>query len=294
MSPRESWVPAAVVALWTCLLLAGCAAVAPAPEPKAPPSAVPVRDYIIYSNTVWSGDLLVERPVVVARTATLTVAPGARVYFDLPEPAADKDRKPWVLVQGALVAIGSAERPIFFAPVKPVRNEWDDMIVIEGAKEAHLTYCTFAQGPWGLHIHDTPADVTRCEFRGNYGGVRFQGGRVILRQNRFLDNRIGVRSLKASPVLEENTFSGNLTGVFFREGVTGAVLRRNNFDNREYDLKLGEGQVADVDAAGNWWSPGRSGGSGRRIYDAAVDASLGRVQVEPALAAPWSPEVAGR
>ncbi|MEW6488816.1 MAG: right-handed parallel beta-helix repeat-containing protein [Thermodesulfobacteriota bacterium] len=294
MSARKPWVPPVGLALWTALLLTSCAAVSPAPEPAAPSSAVPLRDYIIYSNTVWSGDLLVERPVIVARTATLTVAPGTRVYFDLPEPAADKDRKPWVLVQGALVAIGSGERPISFAPVKATRNEWDDMIFIEGAKEAHLAYCTFAQGPWGLHIHDTPADVTHCEFRGNYGGVRFQGGRVVLRGNRFLDNQVGVRCLKASPVVEENHFSGNLTAIFFREGVTGAVLRRNNFDNREYDVKLGEGQATDVDATGNWWSPGKDGGSGRRIYDAGVDAALGRVQVEPALAAPWSPEGGGR
>jgi len=59
-------------------------------------------------------------------------------------------------------------------------------------------------------------------------------------------------------------------------------------------VKLGEGQAIDVDATGNWWSPGKDGRAGRRIYDAAVDAALGRVKVEPALAAPWSPEVAGR
>lgn len=294
MSARKLWVPPVGLALWTALLLAGCAGIAQAPEPAAPSSAVSLRDYIIYSNTVWSGDVLVERPVVVARTATLTVAPGTRVYFDLPKPAADKDRKPWILVQGALVAIGSAERPISFAPVKEIRNEWDNMIAIEGAKEAHLAYCTFAQGPWGLHIHDTAVDVTRCEFRDNYGGVRFQGGRVVLRENRFLDNQIGVRCLRASPVVEENTFSGNLTGIFFREGVTGAVLRRNNFDNREYDVKLGEGQATDVDATGNWWSPGKDGSPVRRIYDAGLDPALGRVHVAPALTAPWSPEVAGR
>lgn len=294
MSARKRLVAPVGLALLAALLLASCAAVAPAPAPVAPPTAVPLRDYIIYSNTVWSGDLLVERPVIVARTATLTLAPGTRVYFNVPEPATDKDRKPWVLVQGALVAIGSAERPISFAPTKPTSNEWDDIIFLEGAKEAHLAFCTFAQGPWGLHIHDTPADVTRCEFRGNYGGVRFQGGRVVLRGNRFLDNQIGVRCLKASPVLEENTFSGNLTGIFFREGVTGAVLRRNNFDNREYDVKLGEGQTAGVDASGNWWSTGKDGRPGGRIYDAQKDESLGRVRVEPALAAPWSPEVAGQ
>jgi len=271
-------------------LLAGCAGVAPPAAVEVPPTATPVKDYIVYANTAWSGDLKVERPVVVARTATLTLAPGTRVFFDIPEPAPGKDRQPWILVQGGLVAMGSAERPISWLPVKPTQNEWDDMIYLEGAKEAHLRFCTFTQGPWGLHIHDTPVTITESEFQGNYGGVRFQGGQVVLRGNRFLDNQIGVRCLKASPTLEENTFTGNLTGIFFREGVSGAVLRRNNFDNREYDVKLGEGQAQDVDAAENWWSVAKGGRLGDRIFDAEDGENLGRVIADRPLPTPWGVE----
>jgi len=265
-----------------------CAAVAPPPpRPQAPLSAAAVTDHIIYAPTTWSEDLRVDRPVVVARTATLTVSPGSRIFFDIPEPAAGEDRQPWILVQGSMVAQGSVEAPISFISVRGTKGDLDDMIQFQGAKEAHFRHCVFEQGPWALHIHETTVDVLSCEFRQNYGGVRFQGGRVTLRGNRFMDNEIGVRCLKATPVIEENSFMGNRTGIFFREGVAGVVLRRNAFDNREYDLKLGEGQMQDVDAAENWWQAAQAGQLADRIYDATDSKGLGTVATDRPLAAPW-------
>jgi len=271
-------------------LVAGCAGAPPTPTaPQVPASAGLVQDHIIYNSTTWSGDLRVDRPIVVARPATLTVSPGTRVFFDVAEPAAGAERQPWILVQGSLVALGTAEAPISFISVRAAKGDLDDMIQFQGGKEAHFRRCVFVQGPWALHIHETTVDVLDCEFRENYGGVRFQGGRVTLRGNRFTDNEIGIRCLKTTPVIEENVFLGNRTGVFFREGVAGAVLRRNAFDNREYDVKLGEGQGQDVDAAENWWKAGESGQLATRIYDADDGENLGRVTTDRPLPAPWAP-----
>jgi nitrous oxidase accessory protein NosD len=189
-----------------------------------------------------------------------------------------------------MVAMGTAEQPIAFRSVEVRQNELDDIIQVQQAREAHFRYCVFERGPWALHIHETDADVISCVFRDNYGGVRFQGDRVVLRGNRFEWNTLGVRCLKATPVVEENAFVGNATGIFFREGVEGAVVRRNNFDNVEYDVKLGESQSADVDAAQNWWAPLKGGAPDERIYDGADAPGLGRVLVAPPLPAPWGQE----
>ncbi len=279
-------------ALGTTLLLAfwisGCAGT-PATKTVAVPSAAgTIRDHIIYSRTSWSGDVRLVEPVIVTRTGTLTLQPGTRIYFDLPDPAPNHERDPWVLVLGSLVALGTEEHPILFIDVQNRQNELDDMIQVQEAKEVHFRHCVFERGPWGLHIHGTSVDVTDCTFRSNYGGVRFQGGEVVLRGNRFEGNRIGVRCLSASPVIEQNAFVGNLTGVFFREGVQDAVLRSNNFDNREYDVKLGEGQVHDVAAPGNWWKAAEDAALQERIYDGQDSDGVGRVVVDSRLATPWT------
>jgi len=268
-------------------VVAGCAGVSQPTAPQIPPTATLVKDRIVYASTTWSGDLRLDRPVVVARTATLTVSPGTRVFFDVPPPAAGAEPQPWILVQGSLIAVGTPEAPITFTSTRATKGGVEDMIQFQSAKEAHFRRCVFTYGPWAVHSHETTVDVFDCEFRENYGGVRFQGGQISLRQNRFVDNEIGVRCLKASPVIEENSFVGNRTGVFFREGVAAAVVRHNAFDNREYDLKLGEGQVHDVDAGENWWKSAQAGNLAERIYDAVDGEGLGRVATDRALPNPW-------
>ncbi|GAB4286403.1 MAG: hypothetical protein Kow0092_39970 [Deferrisomatales bacterium] len=287
MKPARS--AALLLTAWA-LLVGGCAAPGTAPSVRVPVSARTVADHIVYQPTTWSGELRINRPVIVTATASLTVQPGTKVYFDLPEPPPDRDPKPWILVIGTLVAAGTPERPVVFSSVSLRNNELEDMIQVQKAKEVHLRHCVFERGPWALHAHETPTDVVSCVFRHNFGGVRFQGGPVTLRGNRFEDNRIGVRALRTSPIIEENTFSGNLTGIFFRQGVADAVIRRNNFDDREYDIKLGEAQSQDVQAGGNWWKAWEAGRLSDRIYDGADSEGVGAVRVDSPLDAPWGAE----
>ena len=278
------------VCLVALLAAIGCTEMAPKPVVMAPPTAQPLKDYIIYSPTTWSGEIRIVRPVIVTTKATLTLQPGTKVFFDLPDAPPGKDPEPWILVLGSLVAMGTAEQPILFSSVRLWQNDVDDMIKVDGAKEAHFRRCVFERGPWAIHVHETAADLSDCIFREDFGGVRFQGGKIVLRGNRFQDNRIGVRSLRSSPVIEENSFFGNLTGIFFREGIAGAVVRRNNFDNREYDIKLGETQTEDVDASGNWWQAAQGGRLAERIYDGKDTPGIGRVNIDSPLAAPWGAE----
>ncbi len=289
---RSDRVP--VTRLWAALaavtlgaLLSGCAQNRVPAELAVPPTAQTVEEKILYAPATWSGDVRVVRPLLVTRGASLTLLPGTRVYFDLPAPAPGETPTPWILVMGSLVATGTPEQPVVFTSVRRRVGELEDMVQIQKGKEAHFRHCRFERGPWGLHVHETPVEVTNSVFRDSYGGVRFLGGPVRLRGNRFEGNRIGVRCLKGSPVIEENEFLANLTGIFFREGVQDPVVRRNNFDNLEYDVKLGEGQAGDVVAAGNWWRAAAAGTLAERLYDGADSEGLGRIVTEPALAAPW-------
>lgn len=278
---------ALLIAVVVALGIAGCIGGAPSAQIKVPDTARVVQDHILWAPTTWSGEVRLVRPLIVTRTGSLTLKPGTRVYFDLPEVQDGEDREPWILIQGNLVALGTAEQPIVFTSATLRHSELDDMIHVQDAKEAHLRNCVFERGPWALHIHNTPVEISDSSFRDNYGGVRFQGNKVVLHDSRFTDNRIGVRCLKGSPVIEQNEFTGNLTGIFFREGVVDPVVRHNNFDNREYDLKLGEAQALDVDAARNWWASSANGQPEDRIFDGGDSEGIGFVATDPVLSEPW-------
>lgn len=256
--------------------------------PETPSTAILIKDHIVYLPTTWSGDVRITKPIIVTKGSTLTLREGTRVFFDIPEPAQGTTKEPWILVQGAIVAMGSPEMPILFTSASPRNQDFDDMIAIREAKEAIFQNCIFEFGPWGIHIHDTPTRVNDCIFRNNFGGMRFKGDNINIKGNVFSNNTLGIRCLMGSPVIEENTFDSNLTGIFFREGIGNISLKHNNFSNEEYDLKMGENQTADVDASGNWWQAEAKGNLNDKIYDLNDSEDLGRVILTPTLAAPWS------
>jgi len=266
----------------------GCLASRQVIVPVVPPTASTIKSHIIYAPTTWSGDVRIAKPIIVTKGATLKIREGTRIFFDIPEPAKGETRDPWVLVHGAVTAVGTPQNPILFTSTT-LRNsaDFDDMFAIRDAKEANFQNCTFELGPWGIHIHDTPTIVYNCTFRDNFGGMRFKGNNVEIRGNSFTNNKIGIRCLMGGPVIEENTFTANLTGIFFREGIANISLKRNNFYNDEYDLKMGENQTADVDASDNWWRAMGKGKIEERIYDVNDSPGVGRVIFTPALADPW-------
>ncbi|MEW6487305.1 MAG: right-handed parallel beta-helix repeat-containing protein [Thermodesulfobacteriota bacterium] len=265
-----------------------------APPPEVARFDVPHEARIVAGQTlsgspIWSGDLRVVGPVVVPTGAALTLQPGTRVFFDLPETEELEPDSAWITVHGRIHAEGTEEAPILFTPVEPRQNPLENMVDVREAQDARFRHCVFRRGPWGLHLHDTRGTVEACRFWDNYGGVRGRGGEIVLRANRFEGNRIGVRLWRASPVIEGNSFVANLTGIFFRQEVEGALVRHNNFGDLEYAVKLGELQTSDVDASNNWWGAADSTALAQKIFDGADSEGVGRVIVEPRLSGPWAP-----
>lgn len=251
-----------------------------------PEGAVEWKEKLIYGSSRWSGDVVVRQPLVVAKTGTLTIEAGTRVFFDVPPTLREETPVPWVLVHGKLLVLGTPESPVTFSSVSIRDDERTDAFSIQGAKEARFLSAVFERLGWGIHLHDTPAEIYGCDFRDNYGGMRFKSDGMKLSGNLFERNRIGVRLLDSKDViLSGNTFRDNLTGIFFRQAIQGALVERNNFADLEYDVKLGEGQVESVQAANNFWKAQAEGHLAEKIYDAEDSQGLGQVHFDPMLPA---------
>jgi nitrous oxidase accessory protein NosD len=245
---------------------------------------------IIYGEEVWSGDILVPQPVTITKTGTLTIAEGSTIYFDVPDNYYGVET-PWLTVRGSLVIRGSEDKPVRLTSVYIHHHPNQDIVNVVAAKQLLVEHAIFERGGWGLHIHDTPARVSDSIFRDNYGGARFKSDEIAFNANRFERNRIGIRYLHSTGAMfTENTFSGNLTGIFFREGVKTPALKRNDFDNYEYDIKLGENQTINIEAGGNWWANATRAALDEFIYDGKDSEGVGIVYTSPLADKPFTLE----
>ncbi|TLN16171.1 hypothetical protein FDZ71_06900 [bacterium] len=262
-------------------------------EECAPPVT---EDAGIFLNgaTVWSGNVQVDKNIIIPKGSSLTILPGAKIRFALPEVKPGEKTVPWLLILGDLKAEGRAEAPIGFSPEKPRVNQSENMVEAREGTSIALGWCVFENGPWAVHLHDAKADISSTVFRNNHGGLRYKGGEVSVRKSRFEGNKVGARLWFARPVFEENSFINNETGIFFREGIEQAAIRRNNFDNLDYDIKIGDFQEADIDASSNWWKASAMGELADRIFDGSDSEGVGRLVTDPVLSAPFEPKNVSR
>ncbi len=237
---------------------------------------------------VWEGAVTVREDVVIERGETLVIRPGTRVSFAFRDADGDGAGDARIIAKGGVRAVGTSSAPIEFAPERegPLPR-WTE-ILIEDAPRAEFVWCRFSGARHPLHAHRTPLLVEHGIFERNEIGVRFTGGPVALRRNRFSGNGTAVRYWESSPEIVANSFDGNATAVFVREGSARTVLTGNNFAaSADYHVKLGEAQTADVDARENWWGTVRTEEIERLIYDRLDADYLGRVRYDAPASGPW-------
>ncbi len=235
-------------------------------------------------DAVWAGKVLVParpRPLTVVRGASVSVRPGTVAAF-----AAGAGLK----VYGDLIARGTAEKRIRFTSAGTKRPASWGEISIERSQASAVENCDFEYATWGMHCHFVPITIRGCRFMDGDGGIRFRSGPMRIVNNLFLRNRIGIRGFFPEVTIAENEFRDNEIAVFIRQGGGGAELHRNNFiASRRYDLRLGDFNNEDVDAAGNYFDGPPQVFDGRREPGIGM-ARLGRMLAKPLKVLSWLPE----
>lgn len=88
-------------------------------------------------DMLLTGDVLIVKPLTVPEGVTLTIDPGTIVRF---EKSAKADNG--IVVKGALVAVGTREKPIRFIPKDAAAGPWRG-IEFQGAGRGRLEFCSF-------------------------------------------------------------------------------------------------------------------------------------------------------
>ena len=266
-------------------LLTACAVARPPLE---------LADAVIADRQVWSGEVRIRGVVTVKKDGHLTILPGTRVVFEPLDRDRDGIGDGELLVEGGLVARGTAEAPIVFtsAATQPKAADWK-YLYLDFAREGKLAYVISEYAYSGVQIHFCKATVNDSEFRFNVDGLRFSTVNLLATGNRMHHNTHGVRfeERRSQAHLHHNDIRDNDIGLFVvtRSDDAARIEFNNIAGNRQYNVKMGLEQPGHVTLPRNWWGTTDPVAIEQSFFDARQDPALGRVRAHEPLTGPVNP-----
>jgi hypothetical protein len=211
-----------------------------AASPRAPKL---LQDEVLLGDVVWQGHLLIDGLIRLPPGNRLIILPGTVVEFKKKDSNGDGIGENGLMLQGVLIAKGTAENPILFRSAEKEKNrgDWDAINIFnsDGAQNL-IEYCQLEDAYRGLHFHFANVAVQNSIFRNNYRGVQFQESAAALRKNIFHGNISAVQARDSQITFNDNKLLHNIFGAsFFRSHLD---IRGNTFGgNLDFGLKIREG-----------------------------------------------------
>lgn len=250
--------------------------------------ALKLGDSVIEGEVTWSGVVHVDGIVTVKKTGHLTIEPGTVILFQPGDLDGDGIGDAELLVEGTLIARGTADAPIVFtsAAEQPKESDWK-YLYLDFAREAELDYVISEYAYSGLQVHFCRARVTNSIFRYNVDGLRFSTVKLYAAGNRLYANRHGLRYEErgSDATLHHNDIRNNKIGIFVvtRSEDKTRIEQNNITGNSQYNVKLGWQQPGDVTLPNNWWGTAVPEAIRQTFFDRQFDDSLGVVSAPHAL-----------
>lgn len=219
--------------------------------PAKPPVAegAPVgrryRDMVLLGETIWQGRIVIDGTVRVPEGSRLVILPGTIVEFTKKDTNGDGIGENGIMIQGRLVAKGSAASPIIFrsAEKMPRMGDWDSVNIMNSAAGQNLIeYCRIEHAYRGLHFHFSTVAIHSTTLTDNYRGIQFQESVVVMQGNTLCGNRSGVQGRDSEVELLDNLICNNQVGGNFLRATLVARGNRVIANGRE-GLRLREGAV---------------------------------------------------
>jgi hypothetical protein len=153
------------------------------PGPPVPAAgARRIGDTFLDADRTLDGDVVVDGIVRVAPGVTLTILPGARIFFTFRDTDGDGIGENGIFLQGNLRARGTASQPIGFHPVEGEGpGRWDSINFMASDRGENVLEHVEISGAYrGLHAHfsrlrGVDVRISRC-----YRGAQFQESEVTL------------------------------------------------------------------------------------------------------------------
>ncbi len=192
-------------------------------EESAPPGAPPapgalrLGDTFIDRDRTLSGDVIVDGVIRVAPDVTLTLAPGARIFFAFRDTDGDGIGENGVFLQGNLSARGTEDQPIRFRPLGgPGRGLWDSINFMASDSGENVLEHVAIEGAYrGLHAHFSRLSGRDIRISGCVRGVQFQESEVRLAGLSVEESQSALRCRDSDVVLEGFRSRATASGANF-------------------------------------------------------------------------------
>ncbi len=126
-----------------------------------------LADTLESTNVTWAGAVYLDSDLEIQSGKTLTIAPGTTVYL-LASPEPDQVD---ILVNGALVAVGTEAEPISFVPYRPAMGAatWGSVVFLPGAdgSSSRLEHVVIRDATAGLRCAGTAPSLRNVIFETN-------------------------------------------------------------------------------------------------------------------------------
>lgn len=267
-----------------CLLTAICHLAGCTHPAAPPPDVLRYHGELLTSDIVWSGQVLIDGSVKIAKGATLTIKPGTEIAFVRRDADGDGLGDGTLIVEGQLIAVGTRAAPIVFrsAAVAPQPGDWLELRV-DFSREVQLRYCEIRDSAYTLHAHFTRGTIEDCTIHGNFDGCRLGQATFTFRHNLIEHNRgKGINFRNSQVTIENNIIRYNDSGIFLFENDRPIEVRDNNFYGNIDNFRLGDFYTGDVTLGNNWWGTPDPAAADATIFDRKADPGIGRVMIEAA------------
>lgn len=189
------------------------------------------RDAVLTEDTAWRGEVFVEGALTVAPQTTLTLEPGTVVRFR--RTVAGEGAGPLLLVQGRLVARGSAEAPVRFTSSfsDPQAGEWQGIVFLGSEKKNLLEQCRVEGAAVGIDASFSTVTLKEVSLAACGTGVRFQDSIVTVSGGGASGCAVGMDLAESESDIRGITVRGNRIGMTVRSGslfLEGASITDNS------------------------------------------------------------------
>jgi hypothetical protein len=232
----------------------------PPPGASPAPGALRLADTFIDRDRAISGDVIVEGVIRVAPGATLSLAPGTRIFFAFRDTDGDGIGESGIFLQGNLSAPGTEEKPIVFRALEGGgRGLWDAINFMASDRGENVLAHVVIEGAYrGLHLHFSRLGGRDIRISRCVRGVQFQESEVRLARLSVEESQSALRCRDSDVVL----------GAFrSRATASGANFLRSRVD-------LVAPDIADPGLYGLRFRESRADVTGGAVRGALVGASV--------------------
>ncbi len=171
------------------------------------------RNQTITEDVVWRGEILIEGGVTIAPQSTLTIEPGTVVRFRRTDE--EGGDTPLLLVQGRILALGGAEKPVSFTSdfADPRPGDWQGIVIMGSEKKNLLENCRINGAETGIEALFSTITIKDVLFASCGTGAKLQDCLAVVSGGGANSCGVGLNLLESEADLRDSNFSGNRQAV---------------------------------------------------------------------------------